>query len=203
LWNPRYRQSYYRAQMTTLVLPEKIDVAETLLQLEKDRCESDLAYFIRKAWHVVEPETTYVEGWHVKLIAMHLEAITNDEEIDDKPYNRLLINVPPGMMKAIDENENVLTPFGWKRHGDLEAGDFVFGPDGKPRRVIASTQIVEEESSRVTFDDGASVVAGVAHEWAVERWRYGETGRVYEDKIIETRDLRHGERPDRVPLVQP
>ena len=87
--------------MTTLVLPEKIDVAETLLQLEKDRCESDLAYFIRKAWHVVEPETTYVEGWHVKLIAMHLEAITNGEEIDDRPYNRLLINVPPGMMKSL------------------------------------------------------------------------------------------------------
>lgn len=87
--------------MTTLVLPEKIDVAETLLQLEKDRCESDLAYFIRKAWHVVEPENEYVEGWHTKLIAMHLEAITNEEEIDGELYNRLLINQPPRTMKTL------------------------------------------------------------------------------------------------------
>lgn len=87
--------------MATFILPEKIDVAATLLQLEKDRCHNDLAYFIRKAWHIVEPGVEYVEGWHIKLITMHLQAITDGEEIDDKPYNRLLINVPPGMMKSL------------------------------------------------------------------------------------------------------
>ena len=138
--------------MTTLVLPEKIDVAETLLQLEKDRCESDLAYFIRKAWHIVEPETTYVEGWHVKLIAMHLEAITNGEEIDDRPYNRLLINVPPGMMKSL--LVNVFWP-AWE-----------WGPKNKPsmRYLLVSHKI------DLPIQNAGKLRRLLASEWYQKRW---------------------------------
>ena len=35
------------------------------------------------------------------MICHHLEAITDEEEIDGEIYNRLLINVPPGMMKSL------------------------------------------------------------------------------------------------------
>ena len=87
--------------MASLILPEKIEVAGTLLQLEKDRCERDLSYFIRKAWPYVEPANEYVEGWHVKLVCAHLEAITNEEIIDGALYNRLLINIPPRTMKTL------------------------------------------------------------------------------------------------------
>ena len=87
--------------MSILELPEKIDRAATLRQFEKDRCEDDLSYFIRKAWPLIEPSNPYVEGWHIKLVAMHLEAITNGEVIDGNLYNRLLINVPPGTMKSL------------------------------------------------------------------------------------------------------
>ena len=65
------------------------------------RCERSLAYFIKQAWHIVEPGTPYIDNWHISLICSHLEAITDGIEVDDEIYNRLLINVPPGMMKSL------------------------------------------------------------------------------------------------------
>lgn len=58
------------------------------------RCQT-LAGFVREAWHVVEPNSTYVHGWHLDAICAHLEAVT------DGRVNRLLINVPPGTMKSL------------------------------------------------------------------------------------------------------
>ena len=58
------------------------------------RCRT-LAGFVREAWHVLEPSTTYVHGWHIDAICEHLEAVT------DGRITRLLINVPPGSMKSL------------------------------------------------------------------------------------------------------
>lgn len=84
-----------------LKLPKAIDPQAVLRELEKRRCAMDLSYFIRKAWSIVEPGAPYVENWHIDFICRHLEAITNEEIVDEQYYNRLLINVPPGMMKSL------------------------------------------------------------------------------------------------------
>ena len=47
-----------------------LDVASSL-----ERCRS-LAGFVREAWHIVEPTTEYVHGWHIDAIYEHLEAVT-------------------------------------------------------------------------------------------------------------------------------
>ena len=54
-----------------------------------------LVGFVREAWHVLEPNSAYAHGWHIEAICDHLEAITAGR------LNRLLINVPPGMMKSL------------------------------------------------------------------------------------------------------
>lgn len=51
--------------------------------------------FIREAWHVVEPSTPLVDGWHIDVIADHLQAVTEGR------IKRLLINIPPGFMKSL------------------------------------------------------------------------------------------------------
>ena len=183
-----------------------IEVKASIDAVEKARCEYSLANFVRLAWHVVEPGNPYIEGWHIDYICRHLEAITEGVEIDGKPYNRLLINVPPGMMKAIQADEPVLTTFGWKRHSDVRPGDFVYGPDGLPKRVIAENKEKTEEGFRLEFDDGTSIVAGAAHEWVIERdlmdattgWR-----RVKKRMTVETRNLIYGTRPDRIIVADP
>lgn len=65
------------------------------LAIERDLCSRSLVEFMRQAWHVLEPEQPYVHGWHIDAIAEHLEAITAGK------ITRLLINVPPGMMKSM------------------------------------------------------------------------------------------------------
>lgn len=59
---------------------------------------NNLSVFIKDAWHVVEPLTTYIHGWHIDAMSEHLMAITAGQ------INRLLINVPPGMMKSLTTN---------------------------------------------------------------------------------------------------
>lgn len=58
------------------------------------RCAT-LAGFVREAWPVLHPETAYVHGWHIDAICEHLEAVSQGR------IGRLLINVPPGMMKSL------------------------------------------------------------------------------------------------------
>lgn len=177
----------------------KIDATRALnsqsVEAVRERCAGSLIEFARAAWHILEPQTRYIHGWHLDAIAEHLEAVT------DGRLNRLLVNVPPGSMKALEDSTPVLTTVGWRSHGELLPGDFVFGIDGKPKKVLAATQSVMEPSYEVTFDDGETIVAGTAHEWVIERAHaLGRRDRrpkhlidqsiVRKGKIVETRDLK-------------
>jgi len=86
-------------------LAESYTPDELLFLLDKADCEDSFVDFIKLAWHVVEPGQDYVHNWHIDMIAAHLTAITDEMMIDDeKYYNRLLINVPPGAMKSLLTN---------------------------------------------------------------------------------------------------
>ena len=50
---------------------------------------------MRQAWHVIEPSTPFVPGWHIDAIIEHLEAVTRGQ------IRNLLINVPPRHMKSL------------------------------------------------------------------------------------------------------
>ena len=68
----------------------------TLEQIDAELAKRSLSEFIRQAWHVVEPGQPYCHGWHIDAMAEHLEAVTSGQ------ITRLLINVPPGMMKSLE-----------------------------------------------------------------------------------------------------
>lgn len=78
----------------------------------------------------------------------------------------LVIDSPPRHGKLCAHDTPVPTPDGWKRHGDILPGDFVFGPDGKPVEVLA---IGPEALAgmRVTFSNGEQVECHEDHEWTV------------------------------------
>jgi len=54
-----------------------------------------LGTFIRDGWHVVEPASPYVSGWHLDAITEHLEAVTRGD------IRNLIINIPPRHMKSL------------------------------------------------------------------------------------------------------
>lgn len=120
---------------------------------------------------------SYHMTWYHRLIAKKLDEVIRGD------CKRLIINMPPRHGKKIANSVNVSTPLGWRKHGDLRPGDFVFGVDGRPTRVVAvsSESLVD---MRVHMTDGASIVAHEEHEWRV----FDRT--CYHWRIFETRHLR-------------
>ncbi len=98
--------------------------------------------------------------------------------------------------KAVCVNEVVPTPTGWKKHGDLVSGDHVFGPDGKPCKIVAKTPVFHDaECFRVTLDDGYSVVVSAEHRWTVglpDKSRINGTNKrkKWKAETLDTRDLK-------------
>ena len=62
-------------------------------------------------------------------------------------------------------SEPVLTPTGWRAIGDLKAGDFVMGANGKPTEVLQVHPQTERRTYKVTFNDGSWTLAGPEHLW--------------------------------------
>jgi len=54
--------------------------------------------FVKYFWHVLEPKTPFVDGWAIRAICEHLEAVTYGR------INRFLANVPPGFSKSLLTN---------------------------------------------------------------------------------------------------
>lgn len=50
--------------------------------------------FVAAAWHVIEPDTQFVPGWHIDAICDHLEGVSSGD------IRRLIVMVPPGTMKS-------------------------------------------------------------------------------------------------------
>ncbi len=94
--------------------------------------QGGLIAFVRYFWHVLEPATTFVDGWPLWALAEHLEACSFGE------IKRLLCNVPPGFAKSL--MTNVFFP-AWE-----------WGPRGMPHlRYISfsySATLTERDNDR-------------------------------------------------------
>lgn len=113
---------------------------------DREACAQSLGEFIRRSWHVLEPEQQYVHGWHMDAITEHLEAVTRGE------ITRLLINVPPGTMKSL--SAAVFWP-AWE-----------WGPKGMPHiRFIGASH---EEG--LAIRDSVKMRRLVQSSWYQERW---------------------------------
>lgn len=70
-----------------------------------------------------------------------------------------------GMPQALDINTPVLTTKGWKKHGNLEVGDFVYDEYHKPVEVIFNTgEILNGNCYKIKFRD-TEIIAEENHLW--------------------------------------
>ncbi len=65
------------------------------MRLKAEKARRRLHEFVVQAWHVLEPETPFVDGMHVHAICDHLQAVTEGR------IRNLIINVPPGHAKSL------------------------------------------------------------------------------------------------------
>jgi len=138
----------------------------------------------RRLLHYVERNVPgYEAGWVHEDICRRLERFMHD--VEDRKSPRLMIWVPPRHGKQLPHSTPVLTPSGWRTHGELEVGDEVFGPDGSIRTVVSvsAPSVAEYE---LEFTNGTRIKAHANHEWTV--YQRGN-GRVRGWKTVETRYL--------------
>jgi predicted phage terminase large subunit-like protein len=103
-----------------------------------------LIRFIRHFWHILEPNTPFLEGWALWAICKHLEAVSRGD------IKRLLINCPPGSMKSL--LCNVFWPaWQWSAlgRGDLRFLAFSYSSDLTERdnekliHLMSSDELIE------------------------------------------------------------
>ncbi len=56
--------------------------------------EGSLHEFVKAAWHLIEPSTPFVDGWHVRTLCDHLTAVTEGR------IRKLLVSQPPRTGKS-------------------------------------------------------------------------------------------------------
>ena len=132
--------------------------------------------FVKLMWPVIEPGTELTWAWYIDAICDHLQAIT------DGKIRKLIINIPPRHLKALESLTKTLTPNGWKNHGDLVAGDLIAHPSGGFTRVmnVAPDTSIDYE---VEFTNGEIIRCNGAHLWTVydrpnRKWSTLETTQI-------------------------
>lgn len=109
-------------------------------------------------------DTTYQMGWVHRVICEELDRFL--QGVVNKESPRLILTVPPRHGKLCADDTPVLTTEGWKRHGDLRVGDFVFSPSGSAVAVVAVGP-KEYATHAVAFSTGESIAVHPDHEWKI------------------------------------
>jgi replicative DNA helicase len=94
-----------------------------------------------------------------------LEAVTNGLH----PGQMIIVAARPGIGKALALDTPLATPTGWTTMGDVQVGDHLMGADGRPTRVVATTEVMSGRPCfEVEFSDGTVIVADAEHQWLTE-----------------------------------
>jgi predicted ABC-type ATPase len=102
-----------------------------------------------------------------------------------------------GFGKAEFIENQIFTPTGTKRMGDIQIGDLVMGSNGKPTKVLGVYPQGKKEMFRVNFSDKSSVVVCGEHLWQVQsfnqRFNTAKTteSKRHDKKEYEDKDDRH------------
>jgi predicted phage terminase large subunit-like protein len=136
-----------------------IDPARQLRDIDRADYEESLYEFYKAAWKHIDPGK-WQDSWAIDAICEHLQAII------DGQITRLIVNCPPRIGKQVADETPVITTDGWKTHGELRPGEFVFHPTGVPTKVLA-TSGKSPSDVRVEFFDGSVFWCHENHEWAL------------------------------------
>ncbi|MGV0625199.1 replicative DNA helicase [Mycolicibacter minnesotensis] len=85
------------------------------------------------------------------------------------PGQMIVVAARPGMGKALWLKTLLPTPTGWTTMGEVAVGDELLGPDGRPTRVVAATEVMlGRPCYEIEFSDGTVIIADAEHQWLTE-----------------------------------
>ena len=120
---------------------------------------NDLYLFYRV--FITSKYETDVEAPHIDKLSEELTALTLGE------YERLCVAMPP-RHKLADSTPILTINRGWTTHGDLKIGDYVYGLNGEPTKIIG----ISDKSNcnqLITFSNGSKILAHEEHLWTVSK----------------------------------
>lgn len=118
-------------------------------QVAKDICKENYEQFVKEFWGEIIPETL-VWNWHMSFVCEELQKVVENVIADRPKEYDLIINVPPGSSKPVDEEMDILMGNGtYKKLKDVRVGDSVIGKSGKPCKVLAVHKQGELECLRI------------------------------------------------------
>lgn len=121
---------------------------------------NDLYLFYR--YFIASDYKDSVPAPHIKQLAHELMKLMVTDE-----YHRLAVSMPPRHLLA-DSTPILTHNRGWTTHGDLKIGDYVYGLDGKPTKIIGISP--KQECDRlISFSNGSQILAHECHLWSVYR----------------------------------
>lgn len=122
----------------------------------------------------------------------------------------VLLNAPTGSGKQISHSTPVLTTKGWVTHGELEVGDYVFGLDGKPKKILAQSQELQS-NMKITFQrknstniTNFSFETHENHIWILKKRRKDSPLKEYSTKELLDKNLYNKDREKYwLPVIEP
>lgn len=159
---------------------------EKLLLLRRLEAVDHHLNFMSYTWqNHSEPFTI---GYHTRKICAAIDYAM--ELYRDGKSSAWVITVPFRHGKALEVNTPIPTPEGFKKIKDLNPGDYVYGEDGKPVRVIAKSPIWHDRKLIHVLATGSngkseSVFCDELHLWKVK---------YFDDDdyiILEAKDINH------------
>jgi len=128
-----------------------IDQDDDMMERVIRQCVMSRVWFVRNVLGVNK-----IEDWQLEVLTALDEGAT-----------RISIRSGHGVGKLQGKSTPIFTPDGWRKFGDLKAGDYVYGRDGTPTKVWMIHPNGVKALYKVVFDDGSSTNAGLEHNWAV------------------------------------
>lgn len=125
------------------------------------RCKQDRYYFFENYCYIQSPmgKMLFKPRSYQKRI------------IDTAANNQFFVGLSGRQTgKALDIDTPIPTPDGYKKMGDIEIGDYVIGPDGKPTLVTFTSPVMYGRTCYdVKFSTGESIIADAEHRWVVNQ----------------------------------
>lgn len=149
-----------------------LDPAERTLVMERISARLNAK---RTGWarYAQDPVGFVTEGLRETMWSKQREIL---ESLRDNKRTAVPACHAPGKLGKI--SEPILTPSGWRTHGDIRVGDEVFDADG---RVVAVTAVIPQGVQaiyRVTMNDGQWMDVGLDHLWVVKTKHAADAGRL-------------------------
>ncbi len=102
-----------------------------------------------------------------------------------RQFNTAFVEISKKSGKLLALETIIPTPDGWSTMGDLRVGDYVFDETGAPTRIVAKSDVDDNEQAyKLTFRDGCEIIAGANHLWNVQVTNNGKR-----EKILKTEEI--------------